>query len=34
VFGGVERSAALGALSAEGVLRVPARSIATVAFSQ
>jgi len=34
VFGGVERSAALGALSAERVLRVPARSIATVAFSK
>jgi O-glycosyl hydrolase len=34
VFGGVERSAALGALSAEGILRVPARSISTVAFSR
>jgi O-glycosyl hydrolase len=34
VFGGVERSAALGALSAERVLRVPARSIATIAFSK
>jgi glucuronoarabinoxylan endo-1,4-beta-xylanase len=32
VFGGVERSANLGSLSTEGVLRVPARSIATVSF--
>jgi glucuronoarabinoxylan endo-1,4-beta-xylanase len=34
VFGGVERSAELGILSAERVLRVPGRSIATVAFSK
>ncbi len=34
VFGGVERSADLGALSAEGILRIPGRSIATVAFSK
>jgi hypothetical protein len=33
VFEGVERAAELGALSAEGVVRVPARSIATIAFA-
>lgn len=33
VFDGVERSAQLGALSSEGVVRVPARSIVTIAFS-
>jgi glucuronoarabinoxylan endo-1,4-beta-xylanase len=33
VFEGVERAAQLGALSAEGVVRVPARSIATIAFA-
>ncbi len=34
VFDGVERSAALGALPAAGVVRVPGRSIVTVAFSR
>jgi O-glycosyl hydrolase len=34
VFGGVERFADLGALSEQGILRVPARSIATIAFSR
>jgi len=33
VFGGVERGADLGSLSASGVLKVPARSIVTVALS-
>ena len=32
VFEGVERSAALGELSANGVVRVPSRSILTIAF--
>jgi glucuronoarabinoxylan endo-1,4-beta-xylanase len=34
VFGGLERGASLGALSPEGVLRVPARAVVTVAFSE
>jgi glucuronoarabinoxylan endo-1,4-beta-xylanase len=34
VFGGVERTANLGSLSAEGILRVPGRAIATIAFSK
>jgi glucuronoarabinoxylan endo-1,4-beta-xylanase len=34
VFGGLERSAELGALSTEGVLRIPARAVVTVAFSE
>lgn len=33
VFEGVERAAELGGLSAEGVVRMPARSIVTVAFT-
>lgn len=33
VFGGVERAAPLGSLSATGVLKLPSRSIVTVAFS-
>lgn len=33
VFGGVERGADLGSLSAKGVLKVPSRSIVTVAVS-
>lgn len=33
VFEGVERSAELGPLSADGVVRVPGRSMATVAFT-
>jgi O-glycosyl hydrolase len=34
VFGGLERAAELGSLSAEKVLRVPARAVVTVAFSE
>ena len=33
VFGGRERAAALGSLSAQGVVTIPARAIVTVAFS-
>jgi len=33
VFGGVERAASLGSLAATGVLKLPSRSIVTVAFS-
>jgi hypothetical protein len=32
VFAGSERAAALGALPAEGVLSIPARSVVTVTF--
>ena len=34
VFNGVERSAELGALSAEGIVQVPGRAIVTVAFRE
>jgi len=34
VFGGVERSAELGALSTQGALRMPPESVVTVAFSR
>jgi len=34
VFSGTERSAALGALSAEGVIRMPPESVVTVALSR
>jgi len=34
VFGGVERSAELGVLSTQGVLRMPPESVATVALSR
>ena len=34
VFGGVEHASELGALSSQGTLRVPGRSIITVAFSK